>query len=73
MLITVTGIDIVAIAVLPTAVAASPAVIATIERRRIPSARRRRESSRRRRGLAPSHPLHSFSSVAADVATDAVP
>ena len=30
------------------------AVVATIERRKIPSARRRRESSRRRRGLAPN-------------------
>ena len=48
-------------------------VIATIERRRIPSTRRRRESSRRRRGLAPSHQLHSSSSVAANAATDAVP
>jgi len=48
-------------------------IIATIERRRIPSARRRRESSRRHRGLAPSHPLHSSSSVAANAATDAVP
>jgi hypothetical protein len=46
----ITGIDIVAIAVLPTAVAAAPAVVATIERRRIPSARQRRESSRRCRG-----------------------
>jgi hypothetical protein len=69
----ITGIDIVAIAVLPTAVAVALAVVATIERRRIPSARRRRESSRRRRGSAPSHPLHSSSSVAADTAADAVP
>ena len=51
----ITGIDIVAIAVLPTAVAAAPAVVATIERRRIPSARRRRESSRRRWGPASLH------------------
>jgi hypothetical protein len=35
----ITGIDIVAIAVHPTAVTAAPAVIATNERRRIPSAR----------------------------------
>jgi hypothetical protein len=71
----ITGIDIVAIAVLPTAIAAAPAVVvvATIEQRRIPSARRRRESSRRRRGSAPSHPLHSSSSVAADADADAVP
>jgi uncharacterized membrane protein YdfJ with MMPL/SSD domain len=51
----ITGIGIVAIAVLPTAVAAAPAVVATIERRRIPSARRRRESSRRRWGPASLH------------------
>jgi hypothetical protein len=48
-------------------------VVARIERRRIPSARRRRESYRRRRGLAPSHPSHSSSSVTADAAADAVP
>jgi hypothetical protein len=47
------------------------AIVATIERWRIPSARRRRESSRRRRGSAPLHPSHSSSSVAA--AADAVP
>jgi hypothetical protein len=69
----ITGINIVAIAVLPTAIAAAPAVVATIERRRIPSARRRRESSRRRRGSAPSHPSHFSSSVAADAAAEAVP
>ena len=49
------------------------AVVATIERRRIPSARRRREPSRRHRGLAPSHPLHSSSSVTANAVADAVP
>ena len=49
------------------------AVIAAIKQRRIPSARRRRELSRRPRGLAPSHPSHSSSSVAADAAADAVP
>ena len=69
----ITGIDIVAIAVLPTPVAAAPAVVATIERRRIPSARRRRESSRQRGGSAPLHPLHSSSSVDADAVADAVP
>jgi hypothetical protein len=41
--------------VLPTAVAAAPAVVATIERRRIPSARLRRAPSRQCRGSAPSH------------------
>ena len=49
------------------------AVFATIKQRMILSARRRRESSRWRRGLAPLHPLHSFSSVAADATADAVP
>ena len=39
-----------------TAVAAAPAVVTTIERRRIPFARLRMASSRRCRGLAPSHP-----------------
>jgi hypothetical protein len=39
----ITGIDIVAIAGLPTAVAAAPAVVAMIKRRRILSARRKRE------------------------------
>jgi hypothetical protein len=68
----ITGINIVAIAVLPTAVAATPAVIATIKRRRIPSARRRRELSRRCRGSL-LHPSYSSFSVAADAAADAVP
>ena len=63
------GINIVTISVLPTAVAAAPVVIAS----RPPSARRRRESSRRRQGSAPLHPSHSSSSVAADAAADAVP
>jgi hypothetical protein len=39
----ITGIDIVVIAVLPTAVSAAPAVVAMIKRRRIPSARQKRE------------------------------
>jgi hypothetical protein len=69
----ITGIDIVTIAALPTAVAVAPAVVAMIEQRRIPSARRRRESSRRRRRSAPSHPSHFSSSVAADAAAYAVP
>jgi hypothetical protein len=69
----ITGIDIVAIAVLPTAFAAAPAVVAAIKRRRILSAWRRRESSRRCRGSAPSHPSHSSSYVPADAAADAVP
>ena len=69
----ITGIDIVAIAILPTAVAAAPAVVATIKWRRIPSARQRRELSRWHRGSAPSHPSHSSSSVAADAAAEAVP
>jgi hypothetical protein len=69
MLTSITGINIVAITVLPTAVAAAPVVIAS----RPPSARRRRESSRRRQGSAPLHPSHSSSSVAADAAADAVP
>ena len=49
------------------------AAVASIEQRRIPSTRRRWESSRRRRGLVPSHPSHSASSVTADAAVDAVP
>jgi len=72
----IAGIDIVTVAVLPTTVAAAPAVVATIERRWIPSARLRRAPSRRRRGSAPSHPLYSSSSVAsiaADAADDALP
>jgi hypothetical protein len=67
------GINIVTISVLPTAVAAAPAAFARIELRRIPSARQRSELSRRRRGSAPSHPSHSSSSVDANAVADAVP
>ena len=61
----IAGIDIVAVAGLHRRRAAAPTVVATIKRT---SARRRRESSRRRWGLAPSHPLHSSSSIAVAVA-----
>lgn len=44
----IVGIDIVRVAVNLTAVAAAPAVIVTIKRRRIPSVRLRKASSRRR-------------------------
>ena len=64
------GIDIVAVAVLPTA------IVATIEWKRILSARLRRTLSRRRHGSAPSHPSYSstsVTSVAASAATHVVP
>jgi hypothetical protein len=76
MTTSIRDIDIVPIAVLPAAVAAAPAVVMAIERRRIPSARLRRVLSRRHRGLAPSHLLYSSSSMAsttANATVDAVP
>ena len=72
----IAGIDIVTVALLPTTITAMPAVISTIERRRIPSARLRRALSKRRRGSAPSHLSYSSSSVAfiaANAAADALP
>jgi len=71
----ITGINIVPVAVLPTAGAAAPAVIATIEQRRILFSKLRRASSRRRQGLAPSHLSYSsssFASAAADATDDTV-
>ena len=72
----IAGIDIVAVAVLPTAVAVVPAVIATIEQWRILYARLRRALSRWCRGLAQLHSSYSstsIASIAADAAADVVP
>ena len=59
----ITGIGIVTVAVLPTAISVAPIDVVTIKQWRIPSARLRRASSRWRWGSAPSHPSYSSSSV----------
>ena len=71
----ITKLDFISIKAKPTAGVAAPAVIATIEQRRILFSKLRRASSRWRQGLAPSHLSYSsssFTSAAADATDDTV-
>jgi hypothetical protein len=87
-MMSITGINVVAVSGLPPAAAtaaaaaaaaaatAAPPVVVMIKRRRIPSASLTRASSRRCQGVALLHPLYSsssFASTVANAAANAVP